>query len=536
MAGAGPVGLSLAMDLVWRGIDVLVLEGRARGEPPSVKCNHVAARTMEAFRRLGIARAVREAPGLPEDHPNDIAFRTTATGIEFGRIHIPCRRDRYTDRSGPDGDWPTPEPPHRINQIYLEPALCQAALGMGVRLMNRTRLTGFTQDARGVRAEARDLDTGAAFAIDCAYMVGCDGPDSEVRRAIGAKLSGDAVVGRTQSSYIRAPDLLARMRAPPAWSTQSLNPRRSANMFAIDGRETWLVHNYLRPDEIGFDAVDRDRCLRDILGVGDDFAFEILSKEDWTGRRLVADRFRDGRVFICGDAAHIWVPFAGYGMNAGIADAMNLSWLLAAVLAGWANPRSLEAHEAERQPITEQVSHYAMRTARALARSRGAVPEAIEAPGPEGDAVRAAFGAELMALHTPQFCCGGLNFGYFYDRSPIIAHGGEAPSYTMDRFTPSDVPGCRTPHLWLRDGRSLYDALGPWFTLLRLDPAADADPIARTAARRGVPLVVLDVAVSDAAYTSKLVLSRPDRHVAWRGDAPPADADALIAHITGGTP
>ncbi len=188
-----------------------------------------------------------------------------------------------------------------------------------------------------MRAEARDLDTGAAFAIDCAYMVGCDGPDSEVRRAIGAKLSGDAVVGRTQSSYIRAPGLLARMQAPPAWSTQSLNPRRSANMFAIDGRETWLVHNYLRPDETGFDAVDRDRCLRDILGVGDEFAFEILSKEDWTGRRLVADRFRDRRVFICGDAAHIWVPFAGYGMNAGIADAMNLSWQLAAVLAGWAD-------------------------------------------------------------------------------------------------------------------------------------------------------------------------------------------------------
>ncbi len=536
MAGAGPVGLTLAMDLARRGIDVLVLEARARGEPPSVKCNHVASRSMEAFRRLGIARAVREAPGLPADHPNDVAFRTTTTGVEFARIHIPCRRYRYTDRSGPDGWWPTPEPPHRINQIYLEPVLSAAAASMGPRILNRARLTCFDQDAQGVRAEARDLETGQWLEIGCDYMVGCDGPNSEVRRAIGARFLGDAEISRTQSSFIAAPGLLARMQAPPAWSTQSLNPRRSANIFAIDGRETWLVHNYLRPEETGFEAVDRDRCIRDILGVGPDFEYRLLGKEDWIGRRLVADRFRRGRVFICGDAAHIWVPFAGYGMNAGIADAMNLSWQLAGVLAGWAHPDILEAHEAERQPITEQVSRYAMATAQALARARGAVPEGIEAVGPHGDAVRAAFGRTLVALNTPQYCCGGLNFGYFYDRSPIIAHDGEAPPpYTMDSFTPSDVPGCRTPHLWLGDGSSLYDALGPDFTLLRLDPRADADPIARAAARRGVTLSVLDVqAAADAsAYRHKLVLSRPDQHVAWRGDAPPADPDALIARITG---
>lgn len=534
VVGAGPVGLTLAMDLAWRGIDVLVLEARARGEPPSVKCNHVAARTMEAFRRLGIARAVREAPGLPADHPNDVAFRTTTTGIEFARIHIPCRRDRYTDCSGPDGWWPTPEPPHRINQIYLEPVLCEAGAAMGLRILHRTRLTGFDQDEHGVRAEARDLDTDATLEIACDYMVGCDGPDSEVRRAIGARFAGDPVVGRTQSTTIRAPGLLARMQAPPAWSTQSLNPRRSANIFAIDGRETWLVHNYLRPEETGFDAVDRDRCIRDILGVGLDFAYQALGKEDWTGRRLLADRFRLGRVFICGDAAHIWVPFAGYGMNAGIADAMNLSWQLAGVLAGWAHPDILAAHEAERQPITEQVSRYAMATAQALAGARGAVPDEIEEPGPQGDAVRAEFGRKLVALNTPQYCCGGLNFGYFYDRSPIVAYDGEAPPpYTMADFTQSDVPGCRTPHLWLRDGRSLYDALGPGFTLLRLDPRADADPVARAAARRGVPLSVLDVRAEATPYRHALVLSRPDQHIGWRGNAPPADADALIAHVTG---
>jgi hypothetical protein len=349
-------------------------------------------------------------------------------------------------------------------------------------------------------------------------------------------LTGDAVVGRTQSTYIRAPSLLGMLQAKPAWSTQSMNPRRSANVFAIDGRETWLIHNYLRREETDFDAVDRDRCIRLILGVGADFDYEVLSKEDWTGRRLLADRFRDRRVFICGDAAHIWVPFGGYGMNAGIADATNLSWMLAGVLTGWADPAILDAHEAERWPITEQVSKYAMGTAVALARQRSAVPAEIEDPGPAGDAARAALGATMLTLHTPQFCCGGLNFGSFYDGSPIIAYDGEAaPAYTMSEFTPSTVPGCRTPHLWLRDGRSLYDAMGGGFTLLRFDRAVDVETIVAAARMRGLPLLVLDVDSDEAAglYDRKLVLSRPDQHVAWRGDAAPADAVGMVDRVRG---
>lgn len=536
IVGAGPVGITLAMDLAWRGINVTVAELRARGEPPSVKCNHVAARTMEIFSRLGVAQTVRNA-GLPADYPNDIAFRTTTTGVEFARIPIPCRADRYTATGGPDTWWPTPEPPHRINQIYLEPLLVDHAASMpDVTLLNRTRVTDFTQTDDRVVATAVDLDTGDAIEITCAYMVGCDGGRSEIRRRIGATLTGDAVVGRTQSTYIRAPALIGLMQATPAWSTQSLNPRRSANVFAIDGRETWLIHNYLRPDESGFDAVDRDRCIRLILGVDDAFEYEVLGQEDWIGRRMLADRFRDRRVFICGDAAHIWVPFGGYGMNAGIADATNLSWMLAGVLTGWADPAILAAHEAERWPITEQVSKYAMGTALALARQRGAIPAEIEDPGPAGDAARAALGATMVALNTPQFCCGGLNFGSFYDASPIIAYdGATAPPYTMQDFTPSTVPGCRTPHVWLRDGRSLYGAMSGGFTLLRLDPTVGVDAIVGAARARRVPLSVLDVESDEAAglYDRKLVLSRPDQHVAWRGDAVPADALGLVDRVRG---
>src|SRR5450755_773412 len=303
IVGAGPVGLTLAIDLATRGRSVVVLETRHRGEPPNVKCNHVAARTMEQFRRLGVAAHVRDA-GLPGDYPNDVVFRTSITGIELARIHIPARATRYSDTSGPDGGWPTPEPPHRINQIYLEPILfAHASAKAGVTIRNRTEATGFVQDASGVTLEARDLDSAALTRVRARFLIGCDGGRSLVRKTIGAVFAGTPVIQRVQSTYLRAPSLLGLVPGARAWSCYAANPRRSGVCFAIDGRETWLVHNHLMAGEEDFEAVDRDTCIRNILGVDADFEYEVLSKEDWIGRRLVADRFRAAKVFIAGDAA-----------------------------------------------------------------------------------------------------------------------------------------------------------------------------------------------------------------------------------------
>jgi 2-polyprenyl-6-methoxyphenol hydroxylase-like FAD-dependent oxidoreductase len=618
VVGAGPVGLSLAMNLASRGVKVTIAEIRAYAEPPNVKCNHVAARTMERFRTLGVAHKLRDA-GLPEDHPNDVVFRTAMCGIELTRIPIPGRKGRYTSKEGPDTWWPTPEPPHRINQLFLEPILLEHTASLpNVTLLNRTQVTGFEQDDQGVTAtlvdvqsscrsgEGRDpvasaegektLDSGlrrndssggpgprrndspgdsglrrndspggsglrgddspgdsghrrddssgesgagggrSVRTIRARFLVGCDGGSSTVRKAIGAKLEGTPVIQRVQSTYIRAPKLLSMLPGKKAWSYYSVNPRRCGTVFAIDGRQTWLVHNHLNPQELEFDSVERDWAIRQILGVGEDFEYEVITKEDWVGRRLVADRFRDRNVFIAGDAAHLWVPYAGYGMNAGIADALNLSWLLAARIQGWADERILDAYEAERQPITEQVSRFAMDHAAKMIKARSAVPPNIEAQDDAGARERERIGAEAYALNVEQFCCAGLNFGYFDDRSPIIAYDGEdPPAYSMGSFTESTVPGCRAPHFWLRDGRSLYDAFGKGYTLLRFDGGADVSSMTSAAATRGVPLTVLDVDADDvpAAYHHTLVLCRDDQHVAWRGDAAPGHAGRFMDLLRG---
>jgi len=537
IVGAGPVGLTLAMDLAQRGIKVTVAEIRRYAEPPNVKCNHVSARTMEQFRRLGVAGKLRQA-GLPEDYPNDVVFRTSMTGVELTRIPIPCRRDRYTETIGPDTGWPTPEPPHRINQIYLEPILLEhAAAQSGVTLLNRTQVLDISQASDGVEATLQDINTNTQRKLRARYLVGCDGGSSGVRKQMGAKLEGTAVIQRVQSTFIRAPKLRAMLPGRPAWCYYSVNPRRCGTVFAIDGHDTWLVHNHLNAEEPEFDSVDRDQSIRDILGVGPDFEYEVISKEDWVGRRLVANRFRNGNVFIAGDAAHLWVPYAGYGMNAGIADATNLAWLLAARLQGWADESMLDAYEAERQPITEQVSYFVMDHAQKMIKARRAVPPNIEAEDADGAAARALIGQEAYDLNVQQFCCAGLNFGYFYSGSPIMVTDEEQPpGYTMGGFTPSTVPGCRAPHFWLDDGRSLYDVLGAGYTLLRFNGSVDAAPLIAAAKAARLPLQVIDLQGQSAvpeAYRHKLVLCRSDQHVVWRGDQVPVKPEQLVDILRG---
>lgn len=537
VSGAGPVGLCLALDLASKGTRVLIVERKAEGSMTTVRCNHIAARSMETFRRFGLAQKIRSS-GLPADYDQSVSYRTTTVGVELTRIRIPARGERFTELDdGPDSWWPTPEPPHRMNQTYLEPILVEAAQQEPlIKLRYRAELVGFEQSAMGVTAQIEV--GGVKEVVSASFLVGCDGGRSFVRKTIGASLHGDPVLQRVQSSYIRAPKLIESMSEKPAWAMFSMNPRRTGNIYSIDGKETFLLHNYLRDDEPAFDSVDRDTCIREILGVDQSFQFEVIANEDWIGRRLMADKMREGRVFICGDAAHLWVPYAGYGMNAGIADAGNLAWLLAAVLQGWGGKTMLDAYEAERLPITEQVSRYAMSHAAAMAKQRSSVPANIEDNTPQGAKARQKMGEEAYRLNVQQYCCAGLNFGYFYDQSPIIVSDGtEPPEYSMSEFTVSSVPGCRVPHFWLSDTESLLDKLGSGYVLLRTDKAADTSAFEQSANEQDMPLTVLDVMPPPEVaqyYPEPLILVRPDHHVAWRGQRQSApDAERILRVATG---
>src|SRR5262245_23705082 len=536
IVGAGPVGLTLAMDLASRCVDVTLVEIRRAGELPNVKCNQVSARSMEICRRLGIAAKIRDT-GLPAEHRNDVVCCVAVTGTELSRIRLPSRAGRLRGEEGEDSWWPTPESPHRINQLFLEPLLfAHAAAQPRIRILDRTQFEGFVQGQLGVTSVARDLDSGEQVSVRSRYLVGCDGSRSAVRRCMGAALAGIAKYQRVQSTYFRSPTLKNLLPGEPGWMYLAFNPRRCGTMIAIDGKETWLIHNFLYHDEPDHEAVDRTWAIRQILGVGSNFDFEIISKEDWIGRRLVANRFQNGPVFIAGDAAHLWIPHAGYGMNAGIADAANLSWMLAGVLDGWADASLPDAYQAERQPITDQVSRLAFNMAHEVSQQRREISPDIERADAVGEATRAQIGKEAYDLYVQQQCCGGLNFGYFYADSPIIAHdGGAHPAYSMGRFESSSVPGCRAPHLWLRNGRSLYDALGSNYTLMRFDPAVGISGIIDAAAHRNFPLSVLDIDAPDARrlYERKLVLVRPDQHVAWRGDEEPAAPLNLVDLVRG---
>lgn len=536
--GAGPVGLSLAMDLAKRGIQVIMTEIRYRGEAPNVKCNHVSARSMEIFRRLGIAKEVRQA-GLPDDYPNDVVYKTRFLGEELSRIRIPCRNERYSVTEGPDANWPTAEPPHRINQIYLEPILFAAAQKLqNIQILNRTHALDFIEKSDYCEVKAVNLHSHQEIKIRADFIIGCDGGRSMVRKKIGTQLSGVGELGKVQSTCIRAPELLKKLKHTPAWATFSVNPDRGGNVYAIDGKEIWLIHNYLNTAEDDFESIDRDQSIRNILGVDADFKYEVLSKEDWVARRLVADKFREGRVFICGDAAHLWVPMAGYGMNAGIADAMNLSWTLAAYLNGWAGQDILDIYQIERQPITSQVSKFAMNHALALHKERQQVSAEIEAQTPAGERSRAEFGKTLYELNVRQYCCSGLNFGYFYDQSPIIFYDQEqAPAYDMNDFVSSTVPGCRTPHFYLEDGASLYDRLEQEYTLLCFGGVVPNSFI-KAAAECGFPLSILNLPeiteeLFALGYKTKYLLTRPDQHTAWRGDALPEQPESFFARLAG---
>jgi 2-polyprenyl-6-methoxyphenol hydroxylase-like FAD-dependent oxidoreductase len=528
IVGGGPVGLALAAELGWRSVPCELLE-QTDGAIATPKMNEVNIRTMEICRRWGAADAVLNCP-FPADFPLDVAFVTKLFGYEMGRVVRPARK----------GQTPEAYSPYRLqacSQTWFDPILQGLARHFpDVRLRYRTRLDSFEQNADGVVANVvHDVEGGAKETLIADYLVGCDGANSFVRHALGLTLEGQGTLSQPLHMFFRAPDLLARSGQKPAtffllidkdgfWGNlRIIDPANGIWRLMVDASDGNV------PDEKA-----RDALLKRALGREE--RVEWLGASVWKRKSVVASSFSQGRVFIAGDAAHQLSPTGALGMNSGIADAVDLGWKLAATLQGWGGPRLMGSYDAERRPIG--LRNVRMATEFFLnAEAFAEIGAIIEQRDEAGAHARAQLGHLLVDQLGREFRTVGLQLGYRYADSPILAHDEGAPPPDLpDTYTPSTFPGARAPHAWLEEGWSTLDLFGKEFVLMCFHRTGRAATLVRAAAAHNVPLSVFQIEDAPeiaALYEKPLVLVRPDGHVAWRGDALPANLPALIDKIRG---
>ncbi|WP_431283815.1 FAD-dependent oxidoreductase [Humitalea sp. 24SJ18S-53] len=537
IVGGGPVGLTLGIDLAWRGIRCLLLEERA-GSLPHPKATLLGARSMELFRRWGLDDAIYDA-GIRQNDGYHIIFADRMAGHLLHRFSSPGSeairaRDPATIARFRELGW-SPYGKTQIGQQALEPVLLRHARTLpDLDLRHGTRLVSFTQTAERVEAVVEDVATGQAQTITADHMVACDGGGSGIRKALGIGFSGRGRLRSNVSFFFRAENFLAEHGKGLANLAFTFTPDAFGVFTAIDGKTLWNYQHYWADPTRDDAAVDATAILH--RAMGKPFAFELLRTTHWHHHQSVAQHWRSGRVFLAGDAAHLFVPTGGVGMNTGIGDAADLAWKLAAVHQGWGGPRLLDAYESERKPIAWRNSVASANNSDRIDAVMAETPASIADDTEDGAAARAALKPRLTWM-ARQFNSAGLHLGYRYADSPIIvADGTPEPPDDVNQVVPSTWPGSRAPHLWLHRGTSTLDLFGQGFTLLRCGPSAPLAPRLLAALRaRGMPVetVRLDDPAAVATYATPLVLVRPDGHVGWRGAFDPDCADTIADHLRG---
>ncbi len=554
IVGAGPVGLTLAIDLGRRGVRCTVIE-RNLAPSPHPKMERCNARTMEIYRRLGIEPAIRAA-GYPSSYPMDVFIVTRL--IDPPLLHLPypsVDELKARSRACTDGREPL-EPYQLISQYTLEPLLKRVAENTpNVTVHFGCEFRSFEQDDEGVTVQTQPIAAPAThdmaalageLTLRARYLVGCDGGSSAVRKQLGIRLEGEADLLQLWQALFVCDDLYERI---PIGRGRHFHvaDNRNTQLIVQDSCRHFTLHTVAENEE-----EIRDRFER-IVGMP--VQYQMLSANRWTQHLLVAERYRERRVLLAGDSAHLMIPTGGLGMNTGVGDAIDLAWKLAGTLQGWGGPNLLESYASERRQLGLRNvggSRYASRGRRAW-RSTWR-PEITEdsAAGAEARANLARI-ADVEQRKTNELL--GIELGYRYVDSPIICEPGHALADPTDSvaapdpdaitYTPSTWPGSRMPNQWLADGSALQDRLGSGYALLVLEPhtGGDAATPARHAieqlvsafATRAAPLEVhrLNEPAIRANAGHALVLLRPDLHVAWRGDTLPDDVAALADRLTG---
>ena len=527
--GAGPVGLTLAIDLGRRGVRCILIERNEKSIqlPKMERCN---ARTMEIYRRLGIAETVRDA-GLPRAAPMDVFLATSMA--DPAMVHLPCPSVAQAKKEIAERNDGQPlEPYQLISQYTLEPLLRSIAEAIpGVTVHFGWELVNFTQDAGSVLAEVK-TSRGADETIRASCLVGCDGGSSTVRKQLGIQLQGEGNIRKLRQALFHCEELYERIPMGKGRHYHIAEGPLFPFIILQDSTRHWTLHAAAATDG------EMAEIFRKALAMP--IPFEMISVNEWTQHLLCAERYAEGRVFICGDAAHLVIPTGGLGMNTGVGDATDLAWKLWAVLAGWGGPQLLASYEKERRPIGLR-NVKASRTAMVGRLGwRAAYSPCIRENTPEGEAVRAEMARRFDTEQRKVTEILGIEAGYRYVDSPIVwRESGEAPDPDKAEYVPTTWPGARLPHVWLDDGTALHDHLGLGYTLLRLgNTRRNTSALEKSFAQLGAPLEILAVGSERARdlYGYDLLLVRPDLHIAWRGNNLPNDAHTIaevaVGHVS----
>ena len=528
IAGAGPVGLSLAIELAYRGIRCLVVE-QSDGSVDFPTTNLANTRTVEHLRRWGIADRMRFESGYPTDYPRNYLFVTRMDGYEIARFDHPANGD-------PAARSPySPEGRLWISKPYFDPVLHGHVKSLAlVEVRYQTTFASFQQDDQKVLADIVDNQSGRGEKIEADYLAGCDGGRSNIRRALGISYQGVFSQGMNVAVLFRAP-LLTMGKHGPAVQYQIINSDINGAIAAVDGNDLWRL-NIRNVKEEQLEALNAPEKLRAALG--DKIPFEVLAVRPWTGHCVVAERYQQGRVFLAGDAAHLNWPAGGFGMNTGVGDAVDIGWKLAALLQGWGGPKLVESYTLERKPIA-MINVNEAAEMRASFDNQTPFSPKIAEDNDDGKQVREKARAAIQRTRAKEFQhdSAGIELGYRYESSPIcISDDTLAPELDHGLYVPSTWPGVRAPHVWLQDGRSTLDLFGKGFTLLNLSGNnADTSAFSTAASAVALPLEVITLNESSVqrTYERPLVLVRPDGHVAWRGDSVPENARDIIDHVRG---